>query len=78
MVEERQAKLVKKLYATFCGRWILCLITRPWVSKLAGKCMDSPFSKIFIKRFVRKNNISLSMHTKKPITGRLTIFSHGK
>lgn len=64
MVEERQAKLVKKLYATFCGRWILCLITRPWVSRLAGKCMDSPFSKIFIKRFVRKNNIALDAYEK--------------
>lgn len=62
MDENKQATLIKKLYTTFWGRWILRLITRPWVSELAGRFMDSPLSKILIKGFVRKNHIDLEAY----------------
>lgn len=62
MDENKQATLVKKLYTTFYGRWILRLITKPWVSGLAGRFMNSPLSKVLIKRFVRKNHIDLEAY----------------
>ena len=47
------------LYNTVLGRLILKILTRPFVSKLAGCFMDSFLSVPFIKPFIKKNNISL-------------------
>ncbi len=47
------------LYNTVLGRLILKILTRPFVSKLAGSFMDSALSVPFIKPFIKKNNISL-------------------
>lgn len=51
--------MVKFLYKTIAGRLILKLLTRPTLSRLAGYFMDSKISVLFIKPFIRKNNISL-------------------
>ena len=47
------------LYDTVYGRTILKLLVRPTVSKVAGRVMDSSVSRVAIKSFVKKNNISL-------------------
>ncbi len=52
--------MLKTLYASFWGRCLLKILTMPVVSKTAGVFMNSSFSKILIKPFIRKNNIDLS------------------
>ncbi len=48
------------LYHTFYGRCLLKVITLPVFSKMAGAFMNSEFSRPYIKRFIKKNNIDLS------------------
>ena len=53
------------LYETFFGRCILKILTRPFISKIAGKYMDSPVSRLRIKSFVRKNRIDMTDYIKR-------------
>ncbi len=55
----QESRVLKFLYNTFLGRLVLKLITFPIFSKLIGFFLCTKFSKIFIKRFVLKNNIHL-------------------
>ena len=50
---------VRFLYKTAAGRMLLKLFTKPVVSKIGGVFLDSPFSRILIPGFIKKNNISL-------------------
>ncbi len=50
---------VRFLYSTVAGRALLKLLTKPVVSKMGGAFLESPFSKVFINGFIKKNNISL-------------------
>lgn len=50
------------LYHNSIGRVILKVLTRPFVSKIVGKYMDSSLSKRRIKKFIRQNNIDLSCY----------------
>ena len=60
MNEDNQTQIVQKLYTTVFGRFLLRILIRPWVSKLAGAFMDSRLSKIMIPGFIKKNNICLA------------------
>lgn len=51
--------MVKFLYNTVLGRFILKLLTRPTLSRVAGCFMDSKLSVFYIKHFIKKNNIAL-------------------
>jgi len=53
------------LYNTLIGRCILKVLTRPFVSRLAGKYMDSSLSASGIKSFIRKNNIDMSDYAER-------------
>lgn len=55
-----QDELLKKLYGSVFGRFSLNLLTRPGLSKLAGKFLDSRFSKFLIEPFIKNNNIDTS------------------
>ena len=48
------------LYGCAAGRLVLKLLTRRFVSRLAGGFMNSRLSVRMIDSFVRKNNIDLS------------------
>lgn len=48
------------LYHNPIGRVILKVLTRPFVSKIVGKYMDSSLSKRRIKKFIKQNNLDLS------------------
>ena len=48
------------LYSTLPGRVLLSVIIRPIFSKVFGGIMNRRFSKIFIRRFVKKNGIDMS------------------
>ena len=49
-----------KLYHTFCGRCLLKVLTLPAVSKTAGFFLSTPLSKVYIKKFIKKNKIDMN------------------
>ena len=55
----REDYSVRFLYSTVAGRALLKLLTRPSVSHIGGKFLDSPLSRMLIPGFIKKNNISL-------------------
>lgn len=48
------------LYFNPFGRILLKLVSARWVSRLAGKFLDSSLSKPLIKRFIKKHHIDMS------------------
>ncbi|MBE6635123.1 MAG: phosphatidylserine decarboxylase [Ruminococcaceae bacterium] len=60
MKKSKETRSLRFLYNTAIGRFFLKILTARWISKLAGKFLDSRASKPLIKKFVRKNNINLS------------------
>lgn len=62
MVEGRnsQEHLLAALYGTPPGRMLLKLLTRPGISKLAGRFLSTKASCVLIKPFIRRNHIDLS------------------
>lgn len=62
---QKQNRLLEKLYGTFSGRLLLKVLTAPIISKTAGKFMDSPFSIPFIKIFIKNHNIDTSQYVMK-------------
>ena len=48
------------LYHTTPGRMVLKVLTKPGISKICGRFLDSPLSCCLIKPFTRKNQICLS------------------
>lgn len=65
VTNERQNKLLGRLYGTAGGRMALRVLTRPFISKMAGAFMDSPLSIPLIKPFIRRNGIDMSQYEKK-------------
>ncbi len=59
---EKQNKVLKKLYGSVWGRVILKTLTTPVLSRVAGCFMDSPASKLLIKPFIRKSGIDTSQY----------------
>ncbi|MDE6664659.1 MAG: phosphatidylserine decarboxylase [Ruminococcus sp.] len=62
---QKQNKMLKKLYGSVSGRMVLKFLTAPVISKAVGKYMESPLSKPLIKFFVRNNNIDTSQYIMK-------------
>ncbi len=64
MREKRQKpdtpKSLRFLYGTRFGSLVLRLISRRWLSKLAGKYMSSRLSKHKIKKYIKKHGIDMS------------------
>lgn len=58
--KNKESLALRFLYRTLFGRLILKLLTARWVSKLAGKFLDTRLSKPMISRFVKKNGIDLN------------------
>lgn len=48
------------MYGTAPGRVLTSVLVRPWVSRTAGKLLDSRFSKAAIEPFRKKNHIDMS------------------
>ena len=57
---KKESLSLRFLYRTLVGRLFLKILTARWISKLAGKFLDSRMSKPLISRFVKKNSINLS------------------
>jgi phosphatidylserine decarboxylase len=60
----KESASVSFLYGTFFGRVFAKLFSLPFFSKVIGYFLSSRFSKFLIKRFVRNNNIDLSVFEK--------------
>ena len=58
--ENKESLSLRFLYKTVIGRFLLKILCARWVSKVAGRFLDSKLSKPLIKKFVRKNGIDLS------------------
>lgn len=55
-----RSALLSFLYETAPGRMALKAVTAPWLSRLAGRYLDTPHSARLIAPFVRKNRVDLS------------------
>ncbi len=53
-------KSLKFLYYTKLGGVVLRLLTRRWVSRLAGRYLDSRLSKAHIKKYIKRHGIDTS------------------
>lgn len=58
--EAGQDRLLQFLYGNALGRGIVSVLIRPWVSKTAGKLMDSSISRLAIPSFIQKNRIDMT------------------
>lgn len=59
---DKEGKLVNFLYGNVIGRFIIKFLSLPFISKLIGLFLSSRFSKLFIKPFIKKNNIDMSIY----------------
>lgn len=65
IINKKTAPAIKLLYGLLIGRVILKVLTKPTISKVGAKYMDSPFSKVWNRRFIKKNKIDLDEYEKK-------------
>ena len=73
----KDSKSLIFLYNTVPGRIILKAITKPVFSKPSEKLTNSKISKLYIKRFIKKNNIDMTQF-KQTKYQSLMIFSQEK
>lgn len=57
-----ESNSVKFFYGNFLGRAIIKFFSFPIFSKIVGFILNRGVSKLFVPRFVRKNNIDLSLY----------------
>ncbi len=77
-----QERFLNKLYTTMAGQAGLKILTRPWVSKLGGAFLGSPFSKCMIRKFIETNQIDMDQYEQVPYRSYNDFFTrkikHGK
>ena len=56
---DKESKTLTFLYTTSVGRFILKIITKPFFSKINGFFINTKISRIYINRFIKKNNINM-------------------
>ena len=64
-IKEEEDLIIKFLYDTFLGRILLLFITRVTFSKIITNFLDSRYSIILIKPFIKKYNIDTSLYENK-------------
>ena len=57
---KRESGSVRFLYGTVPGRFLLQVMTRPWLSKFSGAVLSTKFSARFTGGFARKNGIDMA------------------
>lgn len=60
-----QDKLLRWMYDSSLGRNILRFLTKPTISKAAGRLLDKKWSKVFISPFIQKNEIDMSIYEER-------------
>lgn len=61
----KQDKILKYLYTTKSGTKILKFITKPWISSLAGKVLNTKLSCLLIDSFIKSNHIDMVQYKSK-------------
>lgn len=56
--------MLKFLYTTVPGRYLLKVLTKPQLSNYCGLFLDSKYSKVLIKPFIKSNNINMKEYKK--------------
>ncbi len=64
IIIEKEPIFIKFLYNTILGRIVLKFFKQPFFSKISCFFLNSKLSKLFIKSFVKKNNINLNPYIK--------------
>jgi len=59
--EDAQDRLLGALYSSVFGRLLLKPLTAPCLSRLAGRLLSTRFSCVFIKPFIRRNHIDMTL-----------------
>ncbi len=54
--------MLKALYNTRTGHYVLKFITRPGFSRKCAGLLESRYSKLYIKRFIKRNEIDMSQY----------------
>ena len=62
--KKKESASLRFLYGSVPGRAILRALTGRWLSKAAGRYLDSRLSKHLVKGFIKKNGIDLSEYEK--------------
>ena len=70
--ENDQDKLLRHLYNDRGGRLCLRVLVSPWISKMAGRLLNTGFSARFVGDFVEKNRDFLLTNREKSHTIRQT------
>lgn len=60
--DNSQDRFLRLLYSTFAGQAGLKVLTMPWVSKVGGAFLSSPFSKCMISGFIKRNKIDMKQY----------------
>lgn len=61
---DKAPKSLTFLYTTKLGRYILKIITKPFFSKINCFFLSTKISKVYIKKFIKKNNINMNRFDK--------------
>lgn len=72
---QKQDSSLNFLYGSIYGRLILKLLTRPFISKIAGAYMDSSRSCKMINGFVQKQNIDMTQYEDREFTSYNDFFT---
>lgn len=75
---DSQDKLLEKLYGTLFGRILLKFLVSKTISKAGGCLLDSSISKVFIKPFQEKHNITTEDYVKHEFTSYNDFFTRKK
>lgn len=70
-----QDRLLEKLYGCAAGRILLRPLVSPAVSKIGGVILDSPFSRILIRPFIRSQCINMAEYEEKRYTSYNDFFT---
>lgn len=60
-----QDKFLDFVYSNLPGRALMCFLSMPWISKVAGRLLSTWPSTFFIDPFVKKNHIRMSDYERR-------------
>jgi phosphatidylserine decarboxylase len=66
--DSKQDRLLRKMYTTMAGRFVISLLVKPSVSKIGGRLLSTRISTLAIPAFCKENHIDLSMYEQKKFT----------
>ena len=73
--DNAQDKLLRKLYTSVWGRLLLKPLVHPALSRAAGAVLDTGFSRILIKPFIKANHIDMSPYVRRKYTSYNDFFT---